>query len=380
MSNKTTNEPFVRIVKRDNVTVIGRICIVAVAIFLALVVDAIFIFLVTKLNPILVYITMAKGTFENSMKMSWAMRDLAGLLIIGVALAPAFKMKFWNIGAEGQVLMGGLATALVMTKLGDKLPTAVLFATMFAAAILSGAVWAFLPAVFKAYWKTNETLFTLMMNYVAVSIVACVTNIMRGKASSLGRLNMKTKAGWFPEFAGQSFYINIIIIAVLTVVMYLYLKYTKQGYEISVVGESENTARYAGINVKKVIIRTVIISGAVCGLAGCLLVAGKDRTISTNTAGGDGFTAIIVAWLAKFNTFIMVLISFLLIFLEKGAGEIASAFQLNDYIADIISGIILFFILGSEFFANYRIIFRKNVHRHQSVTDWKQEKSEKEAK
>ena len=219
-----------------------------------------------------------------------------------------------------------------------------------------------------------------MMNYVAVSIVACVTNIMRGKASSLGRLNMKTKAGWFPEFAGQSFYINIIIIAVLTVVMYLYLKYTKQGYEISVVGESENTARYAGINVKKVIIRTVIISGAVCGLAGCLLVAGKDRTISTNTAGGDGFTAIIVAWLAKFNTFIMVLISFLLIFLEKGAGEIASAFQLNDYIADIISGIILFFILGSEFFANYRIIFRKNVHRYQSVTDWKQEKSEKEAK
>lgn len=204
-----------------------------------------------------------------------------------------------------------------------------------------------------------------MMNYVATSIVACMTNILRGKASSLGKLNMSTQAGWFPQFMGQRYNINILIVVILMFVMFFYLKYSKQGYEITVVGESENTARYAGINVKWVTIRTMIISGAICGLVGFLIVAGRDQTISTTSAGGNGFTAIIVAWLAKFNTFYMALISFLLIFLSKGASEIASAYSLNDYAASIIEGIILFFILGSEFFINYKMIFRgskKEVH------------------
>ena len=100
------------------------------------------------------------------------------------------------------------------------------------------------------------------------------------------------------------------------------------------------------------------LSGAICGLCGFLVVAGKDQTISTTSAGGNGFTAIIVAWLAKFNTFYMMLISFLLIFLDRGASEIASAYSLNEYAADIITGIILFFILGSEFFINYRLVWR----------------------
>ena len=354
----TVKEPFLRIAKRDGVKKSTRLLTIAVAILAALVVDAVFIFLVTGLNPLSVYGVMFQGTFGNAMRFSWAIRDIAGLLLVGIALAPVFKMKFWNIGAEGQILMGGLVTALIMVYVGDKLPTPLLFLVMFAASILAGALWAFLPGFFKAHWKTNETLFTLMMNYVATSIVACAVNILRGQASSLGKLNMKTKIGWFPAFFGERYNINILVVLVLTFVMFFYLKYTKHGYEISVVGESENTARYAGINVKKVVIRTVTLSGAICGLCGFLLVCGRDQTISVSTAGGRGFTAIIVAWLAKFNTFTMVLISFLLIFLEMGAGEISSAFGLNDYVADIISGIILFFILGSEFFANYKLIFR----------------------
>ncbi|MCH5273295.1 MAG: ABC transporter permease [Lachnospiraceae bacterium] len=354
----TAQEPLFRMVKRDNVKKGTKVLTVAAAILAALVVDAVFIFLVTGLNPFSVYGVMLRGTFGNKMRLSWAVRDLASLLLVGIALAPVFKMKFWNIGAEGQILIGGLAAALVMVFVGDKVPSGVLFLVMFLASVLSGALWAFLPGFFKAYWKTNETLFTLMMNYVSISIVACVTNILRGRASSLGKLNMKTKAGWFPEFLGQRYNINILIALILTFAMFFYLKYTKHGYEISVVGESENTARYAGINVKKVIIRTMVLSGALCGLCGFLIVSGRDQSISVSTAGGRGFTAIIVAWLAKFNTFTMVLISFLLIFLERGAGEISSAFGLNDYVADIISGVILFFILGSDFFVNYKLIFR----------------------
>ena len=358
VSEVKIREPLFRIVKRDGASFQKKVVVRILAILLALVIDAMFIFFVTGLNPFSVYVVMFRGTFGTSVRFSWAMRDLVSLLCIGIALAPAFKMKFWNIGAEGQVLMGGLLTALIMVNWGNVLPAPILFAVMLIASVTVGAIWGLIPAYFKAKWKTNETLFTLMMNYVATSFVACAVNVMRGKASSLGVLNMSTKAGWFPQFFGQRYNINILVVIILTFGMYIYLKYTKHGYEISVVGESENTARYAGINVGKVIMRTMVISGAISGLCGFLIVCGRDQTISTTTAGGNGFTAIIVAWLAKFNTFYMALISFLLIFLEKGAGEIASAYGLNDYAASIISGVILFCILGSEFFINYRLIFR----------------------
>ena len=351
-------EPLVRIARREAAPLGRKVAVRAAAILLALVVDALFIYFVTGLNPISVYGVMWGGTFSTSVRFSWALRDLSTLLCIGIALAPAFKMRFWNIGAEGQVLVGGLVTALIMVCFGNSLPAPALFAAMAAGSIAAGALWGFVPAWFKARWNTNETLFTLMMNYVATSIVACATNLMRGQASSLGTLNKATKAGWFPILFSQRYTINIILVLVLTFAMYAYLRYSKHGYEIAVVGESENTARYAGINVRRVVIRTMITSGAICGLCGFLLVAGRDQTISTSTAGGNGFTAIIVAWLAKFNTFYMALISFLLVFLERGASEIASAYSLNEYAADIITGIILFFILGSEFFINYRLIWR----------------------
>lgn len=361
------HEPFVRLAKRDGVDIKKKIGVRAASIVLALIIDALFIVLVTGLNPLAVYVEIFKATFETPMRFMWMLRDMVALLCIGIALAPAFKMRFWNIGAEGQVLMGGFATALCMMYLGQSLSTPLLFIVMLVTSMLAGALWGFFPAFFKANWNTNETLFTLMMNYVAIQIVAYATNIMRGQASSLGTINMSTRIGWFPKILGYDFTLNIIIVVILTVAMYIYLKSTKHGYEISVVGESENTARYAGIDVKKVTIRTMLISGAICGLCGFIIVAGNKHTIATNTADGNGFTAIIVAWLAKFNTFYMALISFLLVFLEKGASQIASAYGLNEYIADIISGIILFCILGSEFFINYKMIFRHGDHSDKSA-------------
>lgn len=215
-----------------------------------------------------------------------------------------------------------------------------------------------IPAVFKARWGTNETLFTLMMNYVAIQLTSYCVALWENPAgsNSVGVINQQTKWGWFPKLFGKEYSLNVILVLTLTIGMFVYLKYSKHGYEISVVGDSENTARYAGISVRRVTIRTMAISGAICGLAGYIAVAGVGHTISTTTAGGRGFTAIIVAWLAQFNSFVMILISFLLVFLQKGAVQIASQFNLNDYASNIITGIILFFILGSEFFINYRLI------------------------
>lgn len=355
------SEPFVRIVKRDGIRWYKAWGIRLAAILLSLIVCAFLIYGITELSPLKVYGTMFEGTFGSEKRFWYMVRDTMMLLCIGIGLAPAFKMKFWNIGAEGQILVGGLATAACMIYLGNALPPWLLFIVMFAASLGAGAIWGLVPAIFKARWDTNETLFTLMLNYVAIQLTSFFVAVWENPygSNTVGIINQQSKAGWFPSIFGQQYLLNVVLVLALTVGMYIYLKYTKQGYEIAVVGESKNTAKYAGISVGRVYIRTMLISGAICGLSGFLAVSGASHTISANTAGGRGFTAIIVAWLAKFNTFMMVLISVLLVFLNKGASEIASKYNLNEHCSDMLTGIILFFILGSEFFINYRVIFRE---------------------
>ena len=358
--NSKVREPFVRITKRDGLAVWHGWLIRLISLILALAVSAIVIYEMVKLNPLKVYAAMWEGAF-GSQKRSWVMlRDTMMMLCIGIGLAPAFKMRFWNIGAEGQILVGGIATAACMIYLGTSIPTWALLLVSFVVSCIAGAIWGVIPAYFKARFGTNETLFTLMMNYVAIQITSYCVALWENPfgSNTVGVINQQTRAGWFPSLMNQQYLLNVILVLILTVSMYIYLRYSKQGYEISVVGESERTARYIGISVRRVIIRTMLVSGAICGIAGFIAVSGASHTISTSTAGGRGFTAIIVAWLAKFNTFVMILVAALLVFLEKGAIQIASQFNLNDYASQMITGIILFFILGSEFFINYRLVFR----------------------
>lgn len=216
--------------------------------------------------------------------------------------------------------------------------------------------------MFKAYFNTNETLFTLMLNYVAMQFVTFAIVFWENPSGSntVGIINAAGQKGWFPSIFGNMYGLNVIVVLIITFGMYVYMKYSKQGYEIAVVGESQNTARYAGINVKKVIIRTMMLSGAICGIAGCLIVSGASHTISTSTAGGRGFTAIIVAWMSKFNPFAMILVSAFLVFMQQGSIQIASQFGLNENASDIITGILLFFLIGCEFFINYKLEWKKN--------------------
>ena len=324
-----------------------------ISVFASLVVCAVVIMLLTKKNPIEIYASMFKGAFGTNLRIWNFLQNTAILLCIAIAITPAFKMKFWNIGAEGQVLVGGLATVCVMMFLGNSLPYPALILVMIVASIAAGIIWAVIPAFFKAMWNTNETLFTLMMNYVAMQLVAFFLKYFVKSGS--GTLAPMPDFG-LPVIFNQPYLLNIIIVAVLTAVVYIYLKKTKHGYEISVVGESENTAKYIGINVRKVIIRTLIVSGALCGIAGLLLVGGTNHTINTSTVGGRGFTAIMVSWLAKFNPVVMIFTSALIVFFEKGAGQVSTDFRLPDAISDIVTGIILFFIIGCEFFLQYKIL------------------------
>ncbi len=362
MSNNPAkiHEPLFHIVKRSAIPKWQSWLVRIGSVIAALVICGIVTVLLTGEDPIQVYVKMVDGAVGSERRLWMLAQNTAMLLCVALAVTPAFKMKFWNIGAEGQVLAGGLATAACMIFLGDKLSPIVLMIVMVAVSIAAGAIWGLIPAFFKALWNTNETLFTLMMNYVATQLVAffvIVWEVPKG-SGKVGIINQDTHAGWLPTIGDNSYLLNIIIVALIVVILFVYLRYSKHGYEISVVGESENTARYIGINVKRVIIRTMAFSGAICGVAGLLLVGGTHHTIATTTADGRGFTAIMVSWLAKFNPIYMILTSFLLVFLERGAGEIATVFKLNESFSDIISGIILFFIIGSEFFINYRIMHR----------------------
>ena len=358
---KKQREPLFHIAKRPALPWYKSWGIRAIAILAAIIFAGLVAMALTGENPLQIYVTMFKGNFSSERRFWMLLQSIAMLLCVSLAVTPAFKMRFWNIGAEGQVLVGGLATAACMIMFGNKMPNWLLIIVMIVCSMLAGAIWALIPAIFKAKFNTNETLFTLMMNYVGIQLVSYFVILWENPKGSghIGIINQSTQAGWLPTIGSQKYMLNIIIVLAITVFMYIYLKYSKHGYELAVVGESENTARYIGVNVNKVIIRTMLLSGALCGVAGLLLVGGTDHTIATTTAGGRGFTAIMVSWLAKFNPIYMIATSFLLAFFERGASEISTIFNLDQSFSDIISGIILFFIIGSEFFINYEIKFTK---------------------
>lgn len=354
--------------KRDDLPWYKTWAIRGAAILLAAVVCGVVTAGLTGQNPLAVYKTMFDGAFGTKRKMWILGQNLAILLVVSLAVTPAFKMRFWNVGGEGQILIGGLATAACMILLGEKLPNWALILLMILSSVAAGAVWGAIPAICKARWNTNEALFTLMMNYVATQLVAyyvILWEVPKG-AGKIGIINQSTQAGWLPQIGSYKYLLNILVAGVLTVMMYFYLTRSKQGYEIAVVGESERTARYVGIPVGKVIVRTMMISGGICGLAGLLLVGGTAHTITTSISGGRGFTAVMVAWLAKFNPFSMIFTSFLLVFLDRGAQEISTIYALNHSFSDILTGIILFFIIGSEFFISYKLNFLKNTRKEQA--------------
>ena len=352
-------EPLFHISKRTEIALVKAWLIRIAAIALALVLCAIVTFALTGLNPLRVFATLVDGAIGTARRRWSLLQGTAILLCISLAVTPAFKMRFWNTGAEGQVLAGAMATATCMLFLGNRLPSPVLFPIMFVCAVLAGSVWGVIPALFKAKWNTNETLFTLMMNYIAMQIINYFVYqwaVPKG-SGQIGIINGDTKAGWLPAIFGQSYLCNILIVVVITIFVFIYLRFSKHGYEIAVVGESENTARYIGINVKRVIIRTMLLSGAICGICGLLIVSGTDHTVTRDSAGGQGFTAIMVSWLAKFDPIVMIFVSMLIIFLQKGAIEISTQFGLNKSFSEILTGIIIFFIIGCEFFINYQIHF-----------------------
>ena len=330
-----------------------------ISVVVALLMCAIITTILSPNSFVLFFKYLGVGNFSNKLQILRLFQDTAILLLIALALTPAFKMKFWNIGGEGQTLMGALGAVICLKYFTGTLPNVLLIFACLAFALVFSIVWAVVPAIFKAFFKTNETLFTLMMNYLATFIVSYFIYLWYPKDRKIGILNEVSQEGWLPKLFGQNYLLNIIIVAVVTVLVFVYLRYSKHGYELTVVGESQNTARYVGINVKKTIIRTLVLSGALCGLAGFLLVNGTMPTIDPNsTVGGAGFTAILVAWLGHFNPFEMIFTAFLVSFITLGGEHVGDMLiGSGESYSKVLIGVFFFVFIASEFFLRYKINF-----------------------
>lgn len=353
---KNKKEPLLRVVKHAELSRGQNIALHLLAVVLALAVGGLFIALIGY-NPFDVYYTMVNGCFRSAMAFQATVKFCIPMCISALGVTLAFKMKFWNIGGEGQLIMGAIFASF-FALFCDGMPHLLLLVVMFIAGFVGGGLWGLIPAVCREKWGTNETLFTLMLNYIALYLVAFLRDgpwrdpeaagfnkIARFSSNAMLDKVFGIHAGW-------------IIMLLLVVIVMVYLGRTKQGYEIGVVGESRDTARYAGINVKRVVLRTMFLSGGIAGIAGMVQATGSDITLSTGVAGGVGFTGIIIAWLAQLNPIIALVISFAFSILEKGSSVVQSAYGLSTDCADVLQGIILFFIMAMEFFIRYKIVLR----------------------
>lgn len=348
--------------KRPDLTKTQAFLWYAVAILCAVGVGGILILILGQ-NPIAYYKAVIQGAFGKYMSFRGFVRIVVPLLIASLGVSVAFKMKFWNIGAEGQFIMGAVFACWVGLTFGESWNHWVLMVVMLLAGAVGGGIFGLIPAFLKCKFGTNETLMTLMLNYVALYLVQYLSDGLWRDPELKGFSNIKKLpiAAHIDQIGRID--VSWILAVVMIVFLYIYMKHSKQGYEISVVGDSQNTARYAGINVDKVVMRTMFISAAISGIGGMLKVAGEGTsyTLSTGIAGGVGFTAIIVAWLAKLNPIGITVVSVLFAVLEKGCGVAESKFKLSASVADIVQGLILFVILGFDFFMRYKITVNKNV-------------------
>ena len=346
----------VRAIKRaDDANRLRAMLLRLAAVVLALVVGGLF-FLALGFNPIEVYVSLVEGAVGTTTALRMTARLCIPLLITSLAVTLAFKMRFWNIGAEGQIGVGAIATSYVALY-HDDMPRVLLLLVMAAVGFIAGGLYGAIPAYFKAKFGTNETLFTLMLNYVAFYTIQALAQGAWKDPAGMGfpKIARFSSQAQLPMVFGV--HIGWIVALALVALVYWYLRCTKQGYELTVVGENENTARYAGMNVKKIVVRTMFLSAGLAGLAGMLQASGADKPLTESVANNVGLTAITVAWLANLNPLAMMVVTVLFCILTKGSDTIQSLYNIAPAAAEVFQGIILFFVLGSEFFIRYRLRF-----------------------
>lgn len=306
-----------------------------------------------------VYKQMIIGAFGSAYSLRYVLIKSVPLVLCAIGVTYAYRMKFWNIGTEGQIMMGAFAATGIALFYND-FPKPMVLLIMAGASMLAGAVWIFVPAVFKLRFSVNETILTLMLNYVAEKWIAFLQYSAWKDKKAFGFAKIATfeDKAILPTFLGLhlGFYITLVIVFIT----YVIYRHTKLGFKMNIIGESADTASYLGIKKNRIMYGMVAISGAICGLCGMFQVSGVEHTLNTGISGGVGFSAILVAWLSGLNPIAIPVVAFIFAGLSEGANYLQTVFQIPQDIATIIQGIILFCVIASEFFTKYNpVIVRK---------------------
>lgn len=330
------------------------------AVVLAFVVGGI-IFKIIGGEPLRVFAFFIRNTFGSWPAFSDTLVKATPLIFTGLACTVAFKMKMWNIGAEGQLFMGAwFASFVVLWPItGPETPRWIVLTLMMLMGTFGGALYGFVPGYLKARYNVNEIITTLMLNYVAFEWV----NYWIFDQWSDGGFQMSPtfdRNAWLPRladyareiraFSGITLHLGILIALVAVVVVWWVLTKSQWGFEVKLIGDNPEAARYSGINIKRNIILVLMFSGALAGLAGAVEVSGVVHRLQQQISPGYGFTGIIVAWLAKLNPIAVILVSILF-----GALIIASREIQPAGISSMLQGLILFFIISSEVLVRYKI-------------------------
>ena len=348
---------MLKIEKRTSLPPLKKAFYTLIAILCAIVASGLMVALLGQ-DPFNMFAKLIEGSLGTEYRLIQTINKTIPLIILSLGISVAFKMKFWNIGAEGQFYMGGFGATLVAFKCPN-LPLPALLPMMALCAMLCGAIWSFIPAMLKSRFGASESLTTLMMNYIAIEWITYLqTGPWRDPAGGgMPRIAQFQDNAVLPKVFG--IHIGWIIALVLVGLMYLLMNRSKLGYEIAVLGESEMTARYAGMNIRRIMLYAVLLSGGLCGLTGMIQASAIEHSISNQFSGGLGFTAIMTSWLAKLNPAAIVFVSFLFAMLLQGGSYIQVALQVSSTVASMIQGVVLFFILGSDFFMQHSVVFNR---------------------
>lgn len=348
---------MLRMTKRTGISTYKSVMIRVVAVLLALFTSSLFIQLMGH-NALKVYSSMFDGAFGSEYRIIETLKVAIPIILASIGIMIAFKMKFWNIGGEGQILMGAFFATFFALNFSE-LPKPLLLLLMFIAGFVGGGLWALIPAFFKQKYGTNETIITLMLNYIAIK---WITHLQYGpwkdpNAMGFPKIANFTDNAILPKVF--NLHIGWIFTVIIVIIISILMKYSKWGYNISVIGESKDTARYSGMNINKIVISSIFVSGGICGLVGFIQASAVEHTLTAGLSAGYGFTAIITTWLSALIPSIIIPVSILFAAMVKGGSFIQTAFQIPNSAAEVLQSMILFFVIGSEFFVRYRLMYIK---------------------
>jgi len=337
-------------------SVLAQVLVPVMSIVAALLVGSVIIWLSGE-HPVTVYRTMFKGAFGSGFQRSETIVKMIPLLLTGLGVSVAFRMQLWNIGGEGQFYLGAVfATWVALYGLPDAGKWVVIPA-MMAAGMLGGALWGAIPGLLRGYAGVNETITSLMLNYIAIQFAEWLVHGRWKNPLGFGFPGTKVFGPntYLPTWGTTRVHLGLAFGIVAAVLLFIVFQRTRWGYELAVAGSSERVARYAGMATARNMVIVMIVSGALCGLAGMAELTGISHSLQRELSPGYGYTAIIVAWLGRLNPFGIMLVSFLLAALLVGGDQIQLSLGLPSAVASMLQGIILFFLLGGDLLTRYRI-------------------------